>query len=57
MKVATAGYALLAQASMNRLKYAGPIVVWLTKQRSFGGGFVSTTVSTMTFFVIRNHGR
>lgn len=43
--VETTGYALLAQVEMDRLEYAGPIVLWLTKQRSYGGGFVSTKVS------------
>lgn len=43
--VKIAGYALLAQVEMDRLEYAGPIVIWLTKQRSYGGGFVSTKVS------------
>lgn len=45
LNIETAAYALLAQVKMNRLKYAGPIVIWLTEQKNSGGGFQSTTVS------------
>ena len=38
----TAGYALLAQLHLGRLKYGGPIVKWLTEQRNAQGGFIST---------------
>nr|BAJ05269.1 complement component C3 precursor [Diadumene lineata] len=43
LNIETAAYALLAQMVMNRLKYGGPIVTWLTEQRNSGGGFKSTT--------------
>nr|BAH22724.1 complement component C3 precursor [Nematostella vectensis] len=43
LNIETASYALLAQMALNKLKYAGPIVVWLTEQKNSGGGFKSTT--------------
>lgn len=42
LNVETAGYALLAQLYLGRLKHGGPIVKWLTEQRNSGGGFIST---------------
>lgn len=47
LSVETTAYALLAQMALGRLKYAGPIVTWLTSQRDPQGGFVSTQVRTM----------
>ena len=43
----TTAYALLAQMALGRLKFAGPIVTWLTGQRDPQGGFVSTQVCTV----------
>jgi CD109 antigen len=42
LNVETAGYALLSQLHLGRLKHGGPIVKWLTEQRNAEGGFVST---------------
>ncbi|XP_068695726.1 LOW QUALITY PROTEIN: venom factor-like [Montipora foliosa] len=42
LSVETTAYALLAQMALGRLKFAGPIVTWLTSQRDPQGGFVST---------------
>ena len=45
LNVETAGYALLTQLALGRVTYAGPIVVWITKQRNTRGGFISTQAS------------
>ncbi|XP_072015058.1 complement C3-like [Amphiura filiformis] len=40
--VETTSYALLAVLQVGELSYAHPIVNWLTEQRNYNGGFVST---------------
>ena len=45
LNIETSAYALLTQILMGRVKYAGPIVSWLTAQRNGQGGFSSTQVS------------
>ena len=47
--VETTAYALLTQMLLNRVRYSGPIVVWLTEQRKGGGGFFSTQVGSENF--------
>ena len=44
LNVETAGYALLAQLTLDRTGYSGPIVTYLTNERKGGVGFVSTQV-------------
>ena len=48
LNVETAGYALLTQVILGRITYAGPIVTYLTNQRSSGVRFVSTQVSNQS---------
>ena len=48
MNVETAAYALLAQMVIGRLKFAGPIVTWLTSKKTAQGGFISTQVRYYT---------
>ena len=45
ISVETSAYALLAQMELGYYDYAGRIVIWLSKQQNYDGGFVSTQVS------------
>lgn len=49
LSIETSAYALLTQVLMGRVKYAGPIVRWLTTQRNAAGGFSSTQVRASLF--------
>ncbi|XP_071947324.1 venom factor-like [Antedon mediterranea] len=42
ISVETTSYALLTQVLNNDIEYSNPIVSWLTEQRNYDGGFVST---------------
>ena len=44
-RIKATAYALLTQMVLNRIAYAGPIVLWLTEQKNHGGYF-STQVTT-----------
>ena len=47
ISVETTSYALLALLQLDEITYTHPIVNWLTEQRNYKGGFVSTQVSSL----------
>ncbi|XP_077986835.1 A.superbus venom factor 1-like [Glandiceps talaboti] len=55
--VETTAYALLTQLKLDNIKYANPIVVWLTKQRNAQGGFVSTQDTVLALQALSQYTR